>query len=92
MSRSSPLWCDSLKAQEWKLRVAREAVHQARIEAAFDRADAFDRLGDFALALEWLDTADALSGGLSPTYRAKRVRLAWVVAGPHGFGERAGAR
>jgi hypothetical protein len=67
---------ESLCDQEWDERVAREVEHQARIEIAFDRADTLDRLGDFERALEWLDEADVLSGGLSPTYRAKRVRLA----------------
>jgi hypothetical protein len=71
---------DSTEAQEWDQRVAREVEHQARIEAAFDRADAFDRLGDVELALEWLDQADALSGGLTPGYRAKRFRLGRGVA------------
>jgi hypothetical protein len=72
MSMSSPLWRDS---PEWDGRVAREVDHQARIETAFDRADAFDLLGDVELALEWLDEGCALSGGLTPTYRAKRLRL-----------------
>ena len=71
----SPHWCASPDSKEWDRRVARESEHQARIEAAFDRADAFDRLGDLELALEWLDEADALSGGLTPSYRAKRLRL-----------------
>ena len=71
---------------EWDRRVAREAEYQARIEAAFDRADAFDRLGDLELALEWLDKADALSGGLTPTYREKRLRLSRDVARPRGVG------
>jgi hypothetical protein len=61
---------------EWDERVAREVEHQARIEATFDRADACERLGDFEHALAWLHRADALSGGLSPTYLAKRARLA----------------
>jgi hypothetical protein len=73
---------DSPEAQEWDRRVAREAEHQARIEAAFDRADAFDRLGDVELALDWLDEAGALSGGLTPTYRAKRLRLGRELARP----------
>ncbi len=71
----SPHRCASPDSKEWDRRVARESEHQARIEAAFDRADAFDRLGDLELALEWLDEADALSGGLTPSYRAKRLRL-----------------
>jgi hypothetical protein len=67
---------------EWDRRVAREAEHQARIEAAFDWADEHDRLGDVALALEWLDKASALSGGLTPAYREKRLRLSREVARP----------
>lgn len=64
---------------EWDRRVAREAEHQARIEAAFDWADEHDRLGDVARALEWLDKASALSGGLTPAYREKRLRLSREV-------------
>ena len=75
---------------EWDRRVAREAEHQAHIEAAFDWADEHDRLGDVALALEWLDMASALSGGLTPAYREKRLRLSREVARPReawaGFG------
>jgi hypothetical protein len=80
MSMTSPLRWNPLEAQEWNARVAREVAHQARIESAFDRADAFDRLGDLELALEWLDEADVLSGGLTPTYRDKRLRLVRDVA------------
>jgi hypothetical protein len=61
---------------EWDERVAREVEHQARIEATFDRADECERLGDFEHALVWLYRADALSGGLSPTYLTHRSRLA----------------
>jgi hypothetical protein len=85
----SPLFrCDSLEAQEWDRRVAREVLHQASIEAVFDRADAFDRVGDSKRALEWLDKAGAMSGGLSPTYRARRVRLAREIARPGESGAR----
>jgi hypothetical protein len=69
-----------LEARAWDRRVAREVEHQARIEAAFDRTDAFDRLGDAELALEALEEASALSGGLTPTYRAKRLRLCREIA------------
>jgi hypothetical protein len=86
MCMFSPLRRDSTEAQAWDQRVAREVEHQARIEAAFDRADAFDRLGDVELALEWLDEAGALSGGLTPTYRAKRLRLGRGVARRRGAG------
>jgi hypothetical protein len=63
----------------WDEHVAHEAEHQARIEVAFDRSDAFDRLGYPALALEWLDAAEALGGGLPPLYRAKRAHLARAI-------------
>jgi len=66
---------ESLSAQEWDERVAREVHLQGSIEAAFDRSDAHERLGDFAPALEWLDQASALSGGLSPTYTAEHARF-----------------
>jgi hypothetical protein len=82
MSMFLLLRSDSPEAQEWDRRVACEAEHQARIEAAFDRADAFDRLGDVELALDWLDQAGELSGGLTPAYRAKRLRLGRERARP----------
>jgi hypothetical protein len=80
MSMLLPFRRDSLEARECGRRVAREVEHQARIEAAFDRADGFDRLGDVELALEWLNEAGTLSGGLTPAYRAKRLRLGREVA------------
>jgi hypothetical protein len=49
---------------------ARQARHQETIDASFDRAEAYERLGDFEHALEWLDRAAAVSGGLPPAYRA----------------------
>jgi hypothetical protein len=67
---------ESLSEREWDGLVAREVDYQARIEEAFDRADACDRLGDLDLALDWLDKADSLSGGLSPAYRSERARMA----------------
>jgi hypothetical protein len=54
---------DSLDAMHWDERVAREVEHQARIETAFDRADAFERLGDVERALVWTDRAHALIAG-----------------------------
>jgi tetratricopeptide (TPR) repeat protein len=60
--------------REWNEHVAREAQHQELIEATFDRAEAYARLGDFEHAVEWLDRAATLSGDLPPTYRAKRAR------------------
>jgi hypothetical protein len=78
MSMSPPQPGPSL---DWDDHVAREAEHQELIEAAFDRADAFERLGDPAEALAWLDRADEMSGGLSPQYEAKRARFARELAG-----------
>jgi hypothetical protein len=66
----------SLEDGEWDKAVARQLEHQAHIEAVFDRADACGELGDLELALGWLARADALSGGLSLTYRAQRSRWA----------------
>ena len=60
--------------QEWDELVAREAMHQEVIEASFDRAEAYERVGDYQQALEWLDRAAGLGGRLPPAYRAKRAR------------------
>jgi hypothetical protein len=80
MSMSSPErsvgWIEPLTPHDWGERVRREGERQARIEAAFDRAEACGRLGRFALALEWLDLASTLSGGLSPAYRLRRAGFA----------------
>jgi hypothetical protein len=62
--------------QTWDEHVAREARHQARIDALFDRADACERAGDFERGLEWLRRADQLSGGLPPAYLALRAQWA----------------
>jgi hypothetical protein len=62
--------------REWDERVAREVRHQEVIEASFDRAEAYARLGDFDRAVEWLDRAATASGGLPPAYRALRTR--WI--------------
>jgi tetratricopeptide (TPR) repeat protein len=67
---------ESLDDREWNDRVAREVRHQEVIEASFDRAEAYARAGDFEDALEWLDRAATLSGGLPRAYRARRAR--WV--------------
>jgi hypothetical protein len=55
-------------------------MHQEVIHASFERAEAYERLGDFEHALEWLDRAAALGGGLPPTFRAKRARWARAAA------------
>src|SRR5688572_24710975 len=54
---------ESSGGPEWDGRVAHEVAHQARIEAAFDRAERCERLGDYERALEWLDRAEDLGGG-----------------------------
>jgi tetratricopeptide (TPR) repeat protein len=64
----------------WDGRTAREVRHRELIEASLDRAEAYDRLGDFEHALEWLDRAAALSGGLPAAYRAQRARCARAAA------------
>ena len=56
--------------------------HQQRIEDAFDRAELCELLGDLELAVEWLDEAAALSGGLSRDFRAKRTRWLCELARP----------
>jgi hypothetical protein len=70
----------SLEPRLWDERVAIEVRRQRLIEAAFDRSDAYDRLGDDRHALGWLDRAEALSGGLSPAYRLVRTRLRRRIA------------
>lgn len=65
---------ESIGDREWDEHVGREAQHQELIEATFDRAEAYARLGDFEHAVEWVDRAAALSGDLPPTYQAKRAR------------------
>jgi hypothetical protein len=64
----------------WDERVAHETRHQELIEATFDRAEAYERLGDFERALDWLDRAAALCGGLPPAYRSRRALWARVTA------------
>jgi hypothetical protein len=64
----------------WDERVADEVRHQEVIEATFDRAEAYERLGDFEHALEWLDRASALCNGLPPAYRSRRARWARAAA------------
>jgi hypothetical protein len=66
----------SLADREWDERVAHEVRHQEVIEASFDRAEAYARVGDFEQALEWLDRTATLCGGLPPAYRARRARWA----------------
>lgn len=79
-----------LVAPEWDGRVAREAAHQARIEAAFDRVDAYERLGDLECALAWLARAEELAGDLPPAYRAQRARWAPELTRRQGLATGAG--
>jgi hypothetical protein len=72
----SSLRSPSRVADPWDALVGREGKRQAAIEAAFDRAEDCERLGDLRLALAWLDRARDLSGGLSPAYSSHRARLA----------------
>jgi hypothetical protein len=64
----------------WDERVAHETRRQELIEATFDRAEAYERLGDFERALEWLDRAAALCGGLPPAYGSRRALWARATA------------
>jgi hypothetical protein len=76
MSISSTPRSPSSAAQPWGALVARQVKLQAGIEAALDRADACEGTGDYALALDWLDLASTLGGGLSPSCSAQRARCA----------------
>lgn len=70
----------SIDGQAWDMHVAGEVRHQQLIEASFERAEAHARLGDFEQALEWLDRAAALSGGLPAGYAAQRAHWARAPA------------
>jgi hypothetical protein len=76
-SRRPPSWV----TDDWDTLVAREVSRQGDIEAAFNRADGYERLGEPRLALKWLDRARELSGGLSPAGTAQRARLARALEG-----------
>jgi hypothetical protein len=71
---------ESTDDRQWDDRVAREVQHQEVIEACFDRAEAYGRLGDFDHALDWLDRAAVAGGGLPTAYRARRARWARAAA------------
>jgi hypothetical protein len=81
---------EPLVGREWDGRVAREVAHQARIEAAFDRVDACERLGDFECALGWLERAEELCGGLPAVYSAQRARWARQLTGQQRLGQALG--
>ena len=62
----------------WDARVDREASYEARIDAAFDQADAHADAGEFEQALEWLSEAEDLCGGLPDAYVELRKR--WIAS------------
>jgi hypothetical protein len=57
---------------------------QADIEATLDQADICERRADFAHAIECLDRARALSGGLSFACLAQRARCMRELEGRSG--------
>lgn len=61
---------------QWDARVAREASYEARIEAAFDQAEAHSLAGNFEEALQSLSEAEDLCGGLPDVYIQERER--WI--------------
>jgi hypothetical protein len=63
---------------EWDAKVAREGRHEARIETAFDQADAHARVGNLEDALGWLSQAEDLGGGLPDAYIA--LRKHWIAS------------
>jgi tetratricopeptide (TPR) repeat protein len=77
---SDPPYEPTPASTAWDERVAHETRHQEVIEATFDRAEAYERLGDFERALDWLDRAAALCGGLPPAYRSRRALWARATA------------
>jgi hypothetical protein len=77
----SPLRPPSGAPDPWDALVAHEVKRQGNIEAAFDRADGFERLGEPRLALDWLDRARELSGGLSLGCSVQRARLVRQLEG-----------
>ena len=60
----------------WHARVAHEARYEARIDAAFDQAEAHADAGQIEQALEWLSEAEELAGGLPDAYSELRER--WI--------------
>jgi hypothetical protein len=60
----------------WDERVAREAAHEGRIEAAFDEAEQHARAGTLESALEALSEAEDLAGGLPDEYI--ELRQHWI--------------
>jgi hypothetical protein len=72
---------ESPEDREWDVQVAREVRHQEVVEATFDRAEAYARLGDFKRAVEWLDRAAGVAGDLSAMDRVHRA--SWIRGMAH---------
>jgi hypothetical protein len=62
----------------WDARVARETEYEARIEAAFDQAEAHASAGNRERALESLSEAEDLGGGLPDAY--VQMREHWIAS------------
>ena len=77
-------------ATAWDPQIVLQMDHQHRIEDAFDRAELCELLGDLELAIEWLDLAAALSGGLSRDFRSEADALAMRARPARRGGETAG--
>jgi Tetratricopeptide repeat len=81
MSISSSERSPSAGADSLSERVARQMKLQSDIEATLDLADACERRGEFGRAVECLDRARALSGGLSFAGLAQRARCVRELEG-----------
>jgi hypothetical protein len=65
---------------EWDAHVAREARHEAYVEAAFDQADAHAHAGSLEHALDRLSEAEELCGGLPDAHVELRKRwIPWLA-------------
>ena len=84
MSISSSERPSSAGIESLSERVARQMKLQAHIEAILDQADVCERQADFADAVECLDRARALSGGLSFACLAQRARCVRELEGRSG--------
>jgi hypothetical protein len=80
LSSSAPFSSTALAASTWQTQLSRDVEKRKRIEDAFDRAEAYQLMGDVELAVAWLDTAGALSGGLPPEAHEQRARWARELA------------
>jgi hypothetical protein len=60
----------------WDALVARETAYEARIEAAFDKAEAHAAAAHLERAIESLSEAEDLCGGLPDSYM--QLREHWI--------------